>query len=119
MATSAARVLPPRSSGAGAESRGEPAGTFPMPAGFRASVLVELLGGGAVAVPDLQPGAVGRSAAGGVQAATRLRVLQRSVGLGDPVLGAGAVAVPQLDLDAVGGATADHVQAAPERLQRL
>src|SRR4051812_13119603 len=82
-------------------------------------VLVELLGGGAVAVPDLQPGAVGRRAAGGVQAATRLRVLQRPVGLDDPVLGAGAVAVPQLDLRAVGGAAGDHVHAPAEGLQGL
>src|SRR4051794_2463004 len=77
-----------------------------------ASAQAEALGGAAVAVVDLQPGAVGGGTVRSIQAAAGLRVPQRTVGLLVPHLATDPVAVPQLDQSAVGGAVADDVEAA-------
>src|SRR3569833_3851198 len=65
----------------------------------------------AVAVPDLQLGAVGTAGAGDVQAAAGLDALQGPVRLRRPLLVGSAVAVPQVDERAVGRALAGDVHA--------
>ena len=77
-----------------------------------------LLVGGAGAGPDLQPGAVGRAVAGGVEALVGLRV-DDVVRRGDgPLLGGGAVAVPQLHLGCRRRCRPRDVQALAERPDR-
>src|SRR5690348_16664449 len=78
----------------------------------------ELLGRGAVAVPDLQPGTVRGRPAGRVETPAGLRVAQRAVGLLHPLLTADAVAVPQLHRGALRGAVAVDVEAPAERAER-
>src|ERR1700732_3962986 len=77
-----------------------------------------LLVGAAAAVPDLQPGSVGRADPGGVETATRLRIHQRAAGLWLPLLGAGAVTVVQLRLRAVRRAATGQVHALTQRPKR-
>src|SRR6266851_8440627 len=77
-----------------------------------------LLVGATAAVPDLQPGSVGRDDPGGVETATRLWIHQRAVGLWLPLLGAGAVAVVQLRLRAVRRAATGQVHALTQRPKR-
>src|SRR5687768_8498199 len=60
--------------------------------------------GAAGAVPELEPGAVGRAGAGGVEASSRARVAQLAVRLGRPLLVDRARAVPELGDGAVAGA---------------
>src|SRR5207302_10058245 len=73
---------------------------------------------GAVAVPDLELGAVGRGRARVVEAASRLRVEERPVGAGLPDLRARAVAGPELHLRSAGGAAAGDVHALAECADR-
>src|SRR5882724_6279350 len=68
----------------------------------------------AVAVVDLQLGAVGGVAGGVVEAPAGLRVEQRSVRLQPPLLTAGGATVPELDLAEVGRAVGDNVEALAE-----
>src|SRR5438105_4972556 len=99
-------------------SAGEATGSVGLARGSRLTQR-EFLRRGAVAVPDLQPCAVGGRSAGRVETAPGLRIAQRTVGLLQPDLGAAAVAVPQLHLCAVRGAVAGHVEAAAEGAQRV
>src|SRR3954453_14382971 len=75
------------------------------------SVARPLLIAAAVAGPQLQQGAVGRSGAGGVQAQAGLGAGDRAVGVERPLLVAAAVATPDVDLGAGARAAARGVQA--------
>src|SRR3954468_8866544 len=75
------------------------------------SVARPLLVAAAVAGPQLQQGAVGRSGAGGVQAQTGLVAGDRAVGVDRPLLVAASGAAPDVHLGAGAGALARGVQA--------
>src|SRR5690348_9876817 len=68
-----------------------------------------------VAVVDLELSTACGIASRVVEAAARLRVVQRPVGAGHPLLTADTVAVPELDLGEVRRAVADDVEALAER----
>src|SRR3954468_249387 len=74
----------------------------------------ELLGGGVVAVVDLQEVTGGVGVAGVVQAASGARVVERAVGAAGPGLRGGAVAVEQLDRGVVGRCRVRDVEAFAE-----
>src|SRR5690242_5378600 len=92
--------------------RGGGAGWAPAPPW--GSVQAELLGGGVVAVVDLQQVAGGLGVAGVVQAPPGVRVEERAVGPAGPGLRGGAVAVEQLDRGVVGRRPVDDVEALAE-----
>src|SRR3954465_15587055 len=91
----------------------------PSPAGSTGHALTEppLLVGAAVAVPEVELGAVGRAEGRVVEATAGDRVDERAVP-GFPLLVRAVVAVPDLGQAAVGGAGAGDVQALPVDLQR-
>src|SRR4051794_26607862 len=79
------------------------------------SMQAELLGGGVVAVVDLQEVAGGVGVARVVEAAARARVVERAVVAAGPDLRGGAVAVEELYGGVVGGRGVGDVEALAER----
>lgn len=70
----------------------------------------------AVAIPDLEPCAIGGAPAGDVKAATRLGVYEAALVSPVPLLGTGAVAVAKIDLRPIGGTATCDVHALAEAL---
>src|SRR5262249_5737132 len=72
---------------------------------------IPYLSRGAIAIPNLKPSTVGGTAAGDIQAATRLRVYEAILVSPAPLLSLGAVTGTELHLGPAGGTASGNVHA--------